>query len=128
MQYALLVYADRAVLAEAGRALHDPTAYFAHETGPARLLAHYRLRSPEHTTTFRFSGDELTQSPGPAVENHETLRALFLVEGDREDAVLEIAAQLPAVRSGATVEVWPLIETSGGHDRHSAARHRPSAA
>jgi hypothetical protein len=47
---------------------------------------------------------------------HETLRALFLIDSEQEETVLEIAGQLPAVRAGATVEVWPLIETAANHD------------
>jgi len=33
--------------------------------------------------------------------------------GDDPDAVLDLGARLPAIRLGATVEVWPLIETRG---------------
>ena len=119
MKYALLVYGERETLGGAGRALHDPSAYLTLDTGTARLLAHYRLRAPERTTTIRLSGNNLTRSAGPAAEDHETLSALFLIESEQEETALEIASQLPAVRLGATVEVWPLIETATSHE------HRP---
>jgi hypothetical protein len=116
MRYALLVYGEGKTLDTASRALHDPAAYLALDTGTARLLAHYRLRAPERTTTIRLSGDTPTRSTGPAAEHHETLSALFLIESEQEETVLEIAGQLPAVRLGATVEVWPLIVTAATHE------------
>ena len=127
MKYALLVYGARETLDGERRAVHDPAAYLAPDTGTARLLAHYRLRAPERTTTIRLSGDNLTQSTGPAAEHHGTLCALFLIESDQEETVLEIASQLPAVRLGAAVEVWPLIETAANHDERPESRH-PRAA
>jgi hypothetical protein len=119
MKYALLVYGERETLDGAGRALHDPTAYLAPDTSAARLLTHYRLRAPERTTTIRLSGNDPTRSIGPAIERRETLRAVFLIESELEETVLEIASQLPAVRLGATVEVWPLIETPASHEHQS---------
>jgi hypothetical protein len=120
MKYALLVYGARETLG-GERAVHDPAAYRALDTGDARLLAHYRLRAPERTTTIRLSGNNPTRSTGPAIERRETLCAFFLIEGELEETVLEIASQLPAVSSGATVEVWPLIETAASHE------HRPES-
>ena len=121
MKYALLVYGARETLDGERKAVHDPAAYLTLDTGTARLLAHYRLRAPERTTTIRVSGSNPTRSTGPATVHREPLCALFLIDGDQEETVLEIAAQLPAVRLGAIVEVWPLIETTGGHE------HRPQS-
>jgi hypothetical protein len=127
MKYALLVYGARETLGGSSRDVHDPAAYLALDTGTARLVAHYRLRAPERTTTIRLSGNTLTRSTGPAAEDHETLSALFLLESEQEETVLEIGSQLPAVRLGATVEVWPLIETAGKHE-HQPEPHQPRAA
>jgi hypothetical protein len=127
MKYAILVYGERETLAGANRAVHDPAAYLVLDTGPARLLTHYRLRAPQRTTTIRLSGNNLTRSTGPAAEHRETLCALFLIESDQEVTVLEIASQLPAVRLGATVEVWPLIETATSHDDPPESRHSHAA-
>jgi hypothetical protein len=127
VKYALLIYGDDASLGGAGTTLHDPAVYLSLDTGAARILAHYRLRPPERTTTLRRSGNDLTRSTGPAADSHETLRALFLIESEQEDSVLEIAAQLPAVRLGATVEAWPLIETAGRHDDRRHSGHPPHA-
>jgi hypothetical protein len=126
MKYALLVYEARETLG-GERAVHDPAAYQELDTGTTRLLAHYRMRAPERTTTIRLSGNSPTRSTGPAIERRETLCAFFLIEGELEETVLEIASQLPAVGLGATVEVWPLIETSGSHEHRPQSR-RPHAA
>ena len=127
MKYALLVYGARETLDGERRAVHDPAAYLAPDTGTARLLAHYRLRAPERTTTIRLSGNTPTRSIGPAADHDETLRALFLIESEQDEPVLEIACQLPAVRLGATVEVWPLIETAASHEHRPESRHPPTA-
>ena len=120
MKYALLVYGARETLGGPSRAVHDPASYLELDTSPARVLTHYRLRAPERTTTIRLSEkNDLIRSTGPAVEHRETLCALFLIESEQDEPVLEIACQLPAVRLGATVEVWPLIETAASHN------HRP---
>jgi hypothetical protein len=127
MKYALLVYGEGEMLSSAGRAVHDPAAYLKLDTGTARLLAHYRMRAPERTTTIRLSGNDPTRTAGPAAEHDETLCALFLIESEQEETVLEIGAQLPAVRLGATVEVWPLIETAASHDHRPESRHPQTA-
>jgi hypothetical protein len=127
MKYALLVYGARETVDGTSRAVHDPAAYLALDTGTARLLAHYRLRAPESTTTIRLSGNKLTRSTGAAAEHNETLRALFLIESEQEETVLEIASQLPAARLGATVEVWPLIETAPSHEHRPESRHPHTA-
>jgi hypothetical protein len=127
MKYALLVYGERETLGSASGAVHDPAAYDALDTGTASLLAHYRLRAPERTTTIRLSGNTPTPTAGQAAEHHDTLCALFLIESEQEETVLEIACQLPAVRLGATVEVWPLIETAAIHGHRPDSRHPHSA-
>jgi len=127
MKYALLVYGERETLGAVSRAVHDPAAYNALDTGTARVLAHYRLRRPERTTTIRLCGANVTRSTGPAAERHETLCALFLIESQQEETVLEIASRLPAVRLGATVEVWTLIETASSHEHRSKRRHGHAA-
>lgn len=119
MKYALLAYdtegsldslpsEDKRALHKAHRALHDEHQAAASST--ASVIAHYRLRSSRLTTTVQLANDEIVKTEGPSAEANEALRALYLIESDEPDAVLDLATQLPAVRMGATVEVWPLIE------------------
>ena len=122
MNYALLVYATpeslRGLSPEDKRSLHGE-----HEAAASTsVIAHYRLRPPRLVTTVRIDGDQILKTEGPSAESSERLRALYVLASDEQDAVLDFASQIPAVRLGGTAEVWPLIEP-GQHarERHGAA-------
>jgi hypothetical protein len=130
MKYALLGYdsegsldalagENKRALHAAHRALHDDIQGAADSS--VRVIAHYRLRPTRHTTTICLAGDDVVATEGPYAAASAALRALYLLESDDSEAVLALAAQLPAVRMGGTVEVWPLVEATGGRDDGSAA-------
>jgi hypothetical protein len=52
----------------------------------------------------------VARTEGSSSEATEALRALYLLESDDPDAVLDLASQLPAVRMSGAIEVWPLSE------------------
>lgn len=119
MKYALLGYdtegsldalgaENKRALHEEHRAPHDDVQ--AEATASVSMIAHYRFRPPRHTTTLRLVGDEVVKIEGPSAEASEALRALYLLESDDPDAVIELATGLPAVCMGGTLEVWPLVE------------------
>jgi len=116
LKYALLGYEaegsldaeDKRALHRAHRALHDDSQAAASTS--VRVIAHYRFRPARGATTVRGSDGEVVRTRGSSMETTDALRALYLVESDEPDAVLDLAASLPAVRMGGTVEVWPLIE------------------
>jgi hypothetical protein len=127
MKYALLGYAsdesldalapeDKRALHRRHRARHDDVQAAA--TPSVRVIAHYRARPPRHTTTVRLAGDEIVTSEGPSAAASDALRALYLIESNDLAAVLDLAARLPAVRVGGTVEIWPLIEPHGQAREH----------
>ena len=134
MKYALLGYDPAGSLRElpaeekralhgAHRTLHDEVA--ATTDSPVGVLAHYRFRPPQLVTTLSLDGDQLVRTGGPASEASAGLRALYLLESDDADAVLELASRLPAVLMGGTVEVWPLTEPDHGEQhRHRRWLHR----
>jgi hypothetical protein len=97
---------DKRALHRAHRKLHDD--FQAEGTASVNLFAHYRFRPPQLTTTLRGAGDEVARTEGSSSEATEALRALYLLESDDPDAVLDLASKLPAVRMGGAVEVWPL--------------------
>jgi hypothetical protein len=89
------------------RALHEAAA----TSNPSvHVIAHYRLRPPHLATTIRVAGRELVRTEGPEGNASGVLRALYLLESDGPDAVLDFAGQLPALRIGGHVEIWPLTE------------------
>src|SRR5262249_38525548 len=121
MKYALLGYdtegALEALAANDKRALH--TGHHAlhdeHEaaSGSVTVIAHYRFRPPRPARAARRVGGEPVAPDGPPASS-ASLRALYLVESDDRDAVLDLARQLPALRMGGTIEVWPLAEPHRG--------------
>jgi hypothetical protein len=123
MKYALLGYdtegsldrlaaEEKRALHRAHRALHNDVQAAA--SSSVRVIAHYRVRAARETTTVRLAGDEVVRSEGPSAEVSDALRALYLLESADPEAVIDLAARLPAVRMGGTVEVWPLTEPA--HD------------
>jgi hypothetical protein len=123
MKYALLGYdtegsldslaaEEKRALHRAHRALHDDVQAAA--SSSVSVIAHYRVRAARETTTVRLAGGEVVRSEGPSAEASDALRALYLLESEDPEAVIDLAARLPAVRMGGTVEVWPLTEPA--HD------------
>jgi hypothetical protein len=106
MKYALLVYDAPSswhdLSTEQKRALHGE--YHAVAASPG-VIGHYRLRPPQMTTTVRVEEDRIVKTEGPLAETRERLRAFYLLEGDDHDSVLELAARIPAARTGGAVEV-----------------------
>ena len=113
MKYALLAYDDGALdelPADKKRALHIGHARRHSTKSEVTVLSHYRFRPAQHAATVRFEAGTLVRESGSAGNPNGTLRALYIVENDDPEAVLQLAAELPAVRAGATVEIWPLSE------------------
>jgi hypothetical protein len=111
MKYALLVYdvptSWHGVSTEQRHALHDE--YHAVAASPG-ILGHYRPGPPQKATTVRVEEDQIVKTEGPLADTRESLRAIYLLENDDHDSVLELAARIPAARVGGAVEVWPLTE------------------
>lgn len=132
MKYALLGYdaegsleglapEDKRALHSGHRALHDEVVIA--DTSFVRVIAHYRFRPPKHATTIRRGADDIIRTEGPATEASGALRALYLLESDEPDAVLDLAGRLPAVGMGGTIEVRPLTEPER-QDRHHGRQRR----
>ena len=88
------------------------------------MIVHYRLRPPRTATTIRLAGDQIVSTEGPSAETSAALRAIYLLESDEPDAVLDFASQHPAVRVGGIGEVWPLIQP-GRHSQEHDGHNRP---
>ena len=111
MKYALLVYDGPSswqnLATEEKHALHDEY----HDAGAfPGVIAHYRLRPPQRTTTVRVEDGQTVKTEGALADTKENFRAIYLLESDDHDSVLELAARIPAARMGGAVEVWPLTE------------------
>lgn len=108
MRYALLIHelpgaydgfddAQRAAITAEYVALRDDE----------RVQSGERLRPAVTATTLR-AGGLLTD--GPFADTKEIFGGFFLVEAPDLDSALELAARIPAVRLGGSVEIRPLVE------------------
>jgi hypothetical protein len=61
-------------------------------------------------TTVRVQDGKPLTTDGPFAETKEYLGGFFLVEADNLDEAIEIAATIPAARTGGAIEVRPVIE------------------
>jgi hypothetical protein len=52
------------------------------------------------TTTVRVEEEQIVKTKGPFGDARENFRAFYLVESDDHASVLEIAARIPAARTG----------------------------
>lgn len=111
MRYALLIFEKPGA--------YDPlsgdertaiTAEYMAIAGDPRVVGGAQLRPAETATTLRLDGGELLTTDGPFADTKEVLGGWFLFESDDIDAAMEVAARIPAVRLGGSVEVRPVVE------------------
>jgi hypothetical protein len=122
VKYALVVYGNdswdrlpaeqRRGLHVAHRGLHEEQ--HASPGGSVNVIAHYRVRRREQTTAIRIVGEEIVRTEGQSGPGGEAPLALYLLQSDDPDAVIDLANRLPALRLGGTAEIWPLIEPNPG--------------
>ncbi|MEV8436043.1 YciI family protein [Actinosynnema sp. NPDC051121] len=75
-----------------------------------RVFAGRRLEPADTATTVRAAGGELLLTDGPFADTKEIFGGFYLVEADNLDVAVELAARIPAVRMGGSVEIRPLAE------------------
>jgi hypothetical protein len=110
MQYALMIYADPDV-AETLPAGEQQAAVAEYRAlaEDDRCVGHAQLQPAETATQVRVVGGRTLMTDGPFANTKEVLGGLYLVEAANLDEALELAARVPAVRQGGTVEVRPVV-------------------
>ena len=111
MKYMLLIYADtngwNELSEDEQRAIHRD--YMAVTDDPA-VQGDNRLAPATTATTVRVQDGRTLTTDGPFIETKEELGGYYLVEAADLDAVLEIAARIPAARHGGAIEIRPVLE------------------
>ncbi|TCO18461.1 hypothetical protein EV652_1155 [Kribbella steppae] len=111
MRYALMIYTEAGYdegLSEVERAamLGEYAALFDDE----RCVGAARLQPAETATSVRVDGGRTLMTDGPFADTKEVLGGFCLLEADNLDEAIELAARIPAVRFGGTVEVRPVVQ------------------
>ena len=111
MKYMLLIYADNHGWDDLSE--DEQTAirrdYMSVAEDPA-VQDDNRLAPAATATTVRVQDGRTLTTDGPFIETKEELGGYYLVEAADLDAALEIAARIPAARTGGAVEVRPVRE------------------
>lgn len=111
MRYMLLVYSDPSRSGERSddeqKATHADYMAIADHPG---IRHDNRLEPATTATTVRVQDGATLTTDGPFVETKEELGGYYLLEADDLDAAIELAARIPAARTGGAVEVRPVVE------------------
>ncbi len=109
MEYALLIYVPDAweqLPDEEREALYREYASLREAPG---FIGGAELEPPGEATTVRVKGGEILTTDGPFADTKEVFGGFYLFEADDLEAVLQIAARIPAARIGGSVEVRPIV-------------------
>ena len=113
MLHALLIYGDPAdapddASPEGQRQFQHWMSYTQELAESGALKGGEALEPTQTATTVRVRAGETLLTDGPFAETKEVLGGFYLVEAPDLDAALALAARIPAVRMGGSVEVRPV--------------------
>jgi hypothetical protein len=110
MQYGLLIYGeerwDQFSEAEQQAMMQE---YFAISSDP-NTKGGADLGDLSKATTIRVQDGKTLTTDGPFAETKEYLGGFYLIEADNLDEAIEVAARIPAARTGGAIEIRPVIE------------------
>ncbi|WP_049564299.1 YciI family protein [Nonomuraea sp. SBT364] len=109
MRYALMIYADPGYLEKLSDAEREAARadYFA-LADDDRYVGAAQLQPAETATCVRVAGGRTLMTDGPFADTKEVLGGFCLIEAADLDEAAELAARIPAVRFGGTVEIRPV--------------------
>jgi hypothetical protein len=113
VQYALLIYTDPTTDGPPEGEMSADYATFTQEIVDSKeIRGGERLRGVDAATSVRVRSGRTDTVDGPFAETKEQLGGFYLVDVPDLDRALELAAKIPAARTGV-VEVRP-IDPMGG--------------
>lgn len=115
MEYMLLIYGDQEALGplaqEARQAvLTEMGNYNRYLTERGKLRSAAPLAPAASATVVRIKDGEKLMTDGPYAETKEQMGGYFLVDCEDLDDAIEVAAGIPVVRLGASIEIRPIWE------------------
>ena len=114
MKYLCLIYDDEKVWESMSQAESEAYMgeYFAFTDGiraSGQYIAGEALQPVATATTVRIRNGKLSTTDGPFAETREQLGGFYLIEARDLDDAIQVAAKIPAARTGS-VEVRPVVD------------------
>jgi hypothetical protein len=118
MQYMLLIYNDeknwqKIPEAEQGRLFQAYMEFTAAIRESGHHVAGDALQPVSTATTVRRKEGKTITTDGPFAETKEQFGGYYLVQAKDLDEALAIAARIPELEAGGSVEVRPVMEIPG---------------
>ena len=112
MKYALLIYTKPGSHESQSEADAAATyqEYVSLRNEPT-CLDGAQLHPVETATTLRYADGETLVTDGPFADTKEVFGGYYVFEADDLDAATALAARIPAIRLGGSVEVRPIVES-----------------
>jgi hypothetical protein len=110
MQYALLIYSKPGTLDPLSPAEREALSaeYYALRDEPG-MLGGAALQPVTTATTIRLADGKPLVTDGPFADTKEVFGGYYLYEADDLDQATEMAARIPVLRLGGSVEIRPLM-------------------
>jgi hypothetical protein len=110
MQYALLIYTKQGTLEALSPAEREELSRdsWALRDEPG-ILGGAGLQPATTATTIRLADGQPLVTDGPFADTKEYFGGFYVYEADDLDKAIEMAARIPGLRHGGSVEVRPVI-------------------
>lgn len=118
MRYLLLIYADEAEmrtkpLEAAMECVRAAQGYDEELKAKGHFIASHGLEWPSEATTLRMKSGRIVSTDGPFSETKEQLLGFLLIEAEGKDEAFALAARLPMLATGSTVELRAIEDLTG---------------
>ena len=115
MRYMLLIYKDEKLwdemsVQEKGTIFQQAVEFSEGLRKSGVYQAGDPLEPTSTATTVRMKNGKTITTDGPFAETKEQLGGYFIVEAKNLDEAIAIAARIPSVRVGGSIEVRPIME------------------
>ena len=116
MQYMLMIYGDEQLWgqmpeAQKGKTMQEYREFTEGIVKSGHFRTGARLQPTSTTTTVREKNGKRVTTDGPFAETKEQLGGYYLVECRDLDEAISIAARIPSIRVGGSIEVRPVVST-----------------
>jgi hypothetical protein len=116
MKYLCLIYEnekswENASPAEGEAIMNEYFTFTADIQKNGKYIAGEALQPTQTATTVRVRNGKVSTTDGPFAETKEQLGGFYLIEAKDLNDAIQVAAKIPAVRSGS-IEVRPVVDFS----------------